>query len=214
METSKTYNGIDLLNRVLEFVAMTPNDREWNYKSLSHNKSRLIRFQQIKSLVNAFSLNIERSKYEGTSNYFNPDLKAEIKSILKGDFLKGNKMEDYDELNNVVSQFLKQNNYNLDRPIKMTELNFIYPKMVNFKSKLLELKDFNSGFLEANSSFTIFHIMLTNFISSNLINNSNDLDNVLELLINPKRKSFTEKELIEKFGFPSDDLNEIDIDNY
>jgi len=214
METSKTYNGIDLLNKVLEFVAMTPNDREWNYKSLSHNKSRLIRFQQIKSLVNAFSLNIERSKYEGTSNYFNPDLKAEIKSILKGDFLKGNKMEDYDELNNVVSQFLKQNNYNLDRPIKMTELNFIYPKMVNFKSKLLELKDFNSGFLEANSSFTIFHIMLTNFISSNLINNSNDLDNVLELLINPKRKSFTEKELIEKFGFPSDDLNEIDIDNY
>jgi hypothetical protein len=40
METTKTYNGIALLDIILEFVEMTPSEKDWNYKSLNSNKPR------------------------------------------------------------------------------------------------------------------------------------------------------------------------------
>jgi hypothetical protein len=55
--------------------------------------------------------------------------------------------------------------------------------------------------------------MLTNSISSNLKDKYNDLDRTLELFINPKELLFTEKELVEKFNFPTEDLHQIDMDN-
>jgi hypothetical protein len=74
MEKSKTYNGIDLLDKILEFVTMTPNEREWNYKSLNSNQPRQIRLKQINSLLKAFSLTSDKNIFEKASNCFNPDL--------------------------------------------------------------------------------------------------------------------------------------------
>jgi hypothetical protein len=214
MEKSKTYKGIDLLEMILEFIAMTPNEKEWNYKSLSYNKPRQVRLQQINSLLKAFSLTNDKNLFEKTTNYFNPDLKSEIKSILNGDFIKNKDIENFDMLINFAKQFLQENRHSFDRPIRLHELSFIYPKLIDFKIKLREIIDFNSGWLEVSSTFSIFHIILTNSISSNLNNKYDNLDHVLELFINPKRLTFTEFELIEKFGFPTEDLHQIDMDNY
>jgi hypothetical protein len=79
---------------------------------------------------------------------------------------------------------------------------------------LREIIGFNSGWLETSATFSLFHIFLTNAISSNLNNKYSDLDHVLELFINPSGKYFSENELIEKFGFPTDDLYQIEMDNY
>lgn len=214
MEKFKVYNGIDLLEKILEFVAMTPNEREWNYKSLSDNQPRLIRLKQINSLLKAFSLTSNKNIFEKATNYFNPDLVVEIKSILNGDFIINKKLEDFNELIIFAKQFLQENHRSFDREISQKELSFIYPKMIDFKIKLREIIDFNSGWLEASSTFSIFHIILTNSISSNLDNKYDKLDHVLELFINPSRKTFYEKELIEKFGYPTEDLSQVDMDNY
>jgi hypothetical protein len=214
METTKRYNGIDLLDKILEFVAMTPDENEWNYKSLSTNKPRKIRLQQVHSLLKAFSLIRNKNLFEKTTNYFNPDLKVEIKSIINGDFIKNRELEEFKELTDFAKQFLQKNNFSGERPISFHELGFIYPKMIDYKIKLREIIDFNSGWLEASSTFSIFHIMLTNSISSNLKDKFNDLDHTLELFINPKKLLFTEQELIEQFNFPTEDLNQIDMDNY
>lgn len=214
MKTSKIYNGLDLLDKILEFVAMTPNESEWNYKSLSSNQPRQIRLKQINSLLKAFSLTSDKNIFERSTNYFNPDLRAEIKSILNGDFIKNKNVEDFSELISFAKVFLEENHISFDRPIRLHELSFIYPKMIDFKIKLLEIIGFNSGWLEASSTFSIFHILLTNSIISNLNNKFNDLDRVLEMFINPARLTFSENELIKKFDFPTEDLHQIDIDNY
>lgn len=213
METAKTYNGIALLDNILEFVALTPSEMNWNYKSLNSNKPRLIRLQRIDSLLKAFSLIENKNLFEKTANYFNPDLKVEIKSVINGDFIKKRELEEFNELIEFAKQFLQKNNYSNDRPIRIHELSFIYPKMVDYKIKLREIIGFNSGWLEASSTFSIFHIMLTNSISSNLKDRYNELDHTLELFINPKKIIFTEIELIEKFNFPTEDLHQIDMDN-
>lgn len=53
---TKTYSAIDLLDKVLEFIEMTPNSNEWNLQSLKSNLPRQIRFRQIEALLNAFLL--------------------------------------------------------------------------------------------------------------------------------------------------------------
>lgn len=214
METTNTYNGLSLLNKILEFIAMTPNADEWNYKALNYNKPRQVRLQQIHSLLKAFSLIVDKSMFQKTTNYFNPDLKPEIQSILNGDFIQHRKIEEFSELTDFAKRFLQGHNHNFDSPIRLHELAFIYPKMIDYKIKLREIIDFNSGWIEASSAFSIFHILLTNSISSNLNDKHQDLDHVLELFINPKKHFFTEKELVEKFGYPTEDLYDIDMDNY
>lgn len=214
MEQTKTYRGIDLLDKILEFVAMTPNENDWNYKSLKNNKPRQIRLQQINSLLKAFTLIENKNIFEKTSNYFNLDLRLEIKSILNGDFIKTRELEEFNELIHFAKQFLQKSNHSSDKPVRLYELSFIYPKLIDYKIKLREIITFNSGWLEAGGAFAIFHIFLTDSISANLNGKFSDLDQALELFINPKKLVFTEKELIEKYNFPTDDLHELDMDNY
>ena len=107
METLKIFNGVTLIDKILEFVAMTPNESEWNYKSLSGNKPRLIRLKRINSLLKAFSLTTNKNIFEKASNYINPDVKADIKSILSGDFIKNRNIEEYHELIDFGNSFFK-----------------------------------------------------------------------------------------------------------
>ncbi|MES2655872.1 MAG: hypothetical protein V4620_09805 [Bacteroidota bacterium] len=211
----KTYKGIDLLDKILEFVEMTPDEKEWNYKSLNSNKPRQLRLQQISSLLKAFSIvDNKKNILEKASNYFNPDLTSEVKSILNGDFIKNRKVEEFNELIDFAKQFLQKKNYSSNTPIRLDELCFIYPRMIEYKMRLQDIIGFNSGWSEASSTFSIFHIQLTNTISSNLVNKYDDLDHVIELFINPQKLLFTEKELIDKFNFPTEDLHQIDRSNY
>ncbi|MGZ3834290.1 MAG: hypothetical protein ACXVB0_12255, partial [Mucilaginibacter sp.] len=80
------------------------------------------------------------------------------------------------------------------------------------KRQIRNLLTFNSGWLEASSTTSLFSIFLTNSISNNLIGKYDELDKALELFINPKSLIFTEEELIAKFNFPTEDLSSIDAD--
>ena len=212
MTQIKAYKGIDLIEKILEFIEMTPNENEWNSKSLSDNKPRLIRFQQINSLLNAFSL--QSNNKTKLRSFLFPNHKNEITTILNGDFIKEKKLEEFNELLDFAEIFLKKQNFTIKSPISHSELSFIYPKLIDYKIKLREIINFNSGWLESSTTFTIFHIFLTNSISSNLKNKYDDLDNTIELFINPRHLIFTEQELIEKYNFPTDNLDEIDFENY
>ncbi len=217
MSEEKTYNGVDLINKILEFIAMTPNDFEWNYKSLSSNESRLIRLKQIDSLFNALELNkSDQNLIDKTLPSFNKSLKQEINSVLSGDFINTDDVIATREVYEFMKKYLleKYNDLGEVREIRSFELKFIYPKLLNYKTKLRELLTFNSGWLEASATSAFFHITLTNSISSNLENKYDDLDKILDLIINPKNLKFTEKELIEKYNYPTADLGQIDRDNY
>jgi hypothetical protein len=139
MEPNKTYRGIDLLEKVLEFSAMTPNENEWNYKSLSYNQPREIRLRQIHSLLKAFSLmGKEKTILEKAGNYFNPDLKAEINSVLYGNFLEDKTPAEYSELIYFAKQFLQKtgDSFDLSKEVRQTELTFIYSKIIRVQDQV------------------------------------------------------------------------------
>jgi hypothetical protein len=72
MPKTKIYKGLDLLAKVLEFNAMTPNKEHWNEGALKNNPPRLIRLKQIQSLAQAFLIK-------------GADSQSTILSILIGD---------------------------------------------------------------------------------------------------------------------------------
>ncbi|EHQ27646.1 hypothetical protein Mucpa_3548 [Mucilaginibacter paludis DSM 18603] len=212
---TKTYSAIDLLDKVLEFIEMTPNSNEWNLQSLKSNLPRQIRFRQIEALLNAFfAKNASASLLNKATSIFSNQRKISINFLLSGKFLNDRAIDDYANLLDLIKSFVAKESGNVDqsKQIRVEQLTFIFPKLIDFKRQIRNLLTFNSGWLEASSTTSVFSIFLTNSISNNLIGKYDELDKVLELFINPKSLIFTEEELIAKFNFPTEDLSSVDAD--
>ena len=215
MTNLKTYKAIDLVEKILEFRAMTPNSKEWNFTALRSNPPRYIRLQQIVSLMNALvgqrTIKISSEK-ENFLSKSRPQV--QIKALLSGNFIKERTIIDYKETIPFINDYLRDNKKGdyIAREIQLNDLVEVYQILINYKNKLGDLLNFNSGWLEAPSAIS-FAIYLTNSITNNLADKCKDLDKALELLINPKGLTFTEKELKKKYNYPSENLDDVDLDN-
>ncbi|OYU78828.1 MAG: hypothetical protein CFE23_16730, partial [Flavobacterium sp. BFFFF1] len=174
----------------------------WSVTVLKSNPPRQVRLKQIESLLNAF-LTIDSK----TSLFDN------VQSFLSGNFIRQRETSDYAQTIKFIKDFVRSSNSHFDetKEIRIEELIFIFPKLVDYKGQLRSILTFNSGWLEASSIASQFSIHLTNSISKNLIDKYDNLDKSLELFINPKGLTFTEDELISRFNYPTENLNDIDF---
>ena len=217
MQQIKTYKGIDLLDKIFEFCEMTPDTKLWTINALQGNQPRQIRLKQINALINAFfPENTATNLIERTKKLFSDSKNDTIHTILSGDYLNKQNINDFSELVDLIKSTVrtKENFESEEREIHIGHLIMPYQQLIKYKKELRRLLTFNSGWLEASSMTSRFSIYLTNSISNNLTDKYSDLDKALELFINPKNLSFTEAELIAKHHFPTDDLHEIDVDNW
>ena len=217
-EEKKLFSGIDLAEKVIEFVDMTPDSSQWNAVSLYSNPPRLIRFYQIQSLMMAFigMEKITSSRSEQYGAVVKTESKPTIKYFLNGDFIRNRTDTDYVHTVELIRAYMEEN-AQYDRPSKTVstnELAFIFPKLFNYKTLLRSLLTFNSGWLEASSMTSYFSIFLTNSISENLIDKYETLDRALEWFINPLELSFTLNELTVGYGYPKENLSDLDMDYY
>lgn len=218
MKQAKTYKGIDLLEKIFEFTAMTPDQSQWNLAALKDNPPRQIRFRQIQSLTQAFSGQTTKERFLDKAKAFFSSSTAtiSIQSILNGDFIKTKTPGDYTELIDFISKLAKEKEADTDdttEPMHVAKLIMAYRQLIKYKRLLIELLTFNSGWLESSSHISRFSIYLIDEISSNLDDKYSKLDKALELFINPEGMTFSETELIEHYNYPKDDLSEIDM-NY
>ncbi len=178
---------------------MTPDKEAWNYEALQSNPPRYIRLQQIEALMKAF--------------FADDPKEITIQSFLSGEFIKDRDIEQYENTIEYVKESLEiyQSSFPT-REIRLPGLAFVFHVLVDYKRLVRNLVTFNSRWLEASMSVAHFSIYLTESISENLRGKYDDLDTTLELFINPKLCTFTIEELIEKYGYPKDDLDSIDIE--
>jgi len=198
--------GINIILKILEFVNLNPDKNTWELDLLKDNPSSLIRLKQIDSLIQAFNLRSD-----------NLSLREEIQQILNGDFFTSLNMTVSENITKLVHQFLLNNDVEKEyiNRIKEYEINFIFPKILSYKKQLNNLLNFNSGWLECHPRLNMlfFHLLLVDDINQNLQGKYEKLDEIIELIINPANKAFSEQELIENFGYISDDqLDEIEMD--
>jgi hypothetical protein len=97
-------------------------------------------------------------------------------------------------------------------PTSTNSLRMPYQQLINYKKQLLDILDFNSGWLEAGTINARFSIYLTDSITKHLVGKYEKLDKALELFINPGKLSFTETELVTNYNFPPDNLHDIDME--
>uniref|UniRef100_UPI00404B5C1C hypothetical protein n=1 Tax=Flavobacterium sp. TaxID=239 RepID=UPI00404B5C1C len=211
MEEKKTYRGIDLVDKILEFIKMTPDYKQTTFNSLKGNQPRLIRLKQIDSLISAFIPEIQNESMTSRLKGFFSSRKIDLDIILSGDFLENRNIEDYSEFINHVKYEIQ--NFGSDE-IDFTDLKNVFTAFVTYKKHIKQILEFNAGWLSVSRKTSMFTIRVTDSISSNLVGKYDKIDKALEILINPKKKSFTEIELISKFNFPKENLEEIDLENW
>nr|WP_294950074.1 hypothetical protein [uncultured Mucilaginibacter sp.] len=210
----KKYSGIDLLDKIFEFIAMTPDSKEWNVTSLKSNPPRLIRFRQIEALLKAFFGNEPKQNlFNKAKSLFIDEKKMSIQSFMKGDFIRKRTMAEYAGLSTYIQDFIKleMNDLQQKKEVRIEGLAFIFPQLVEFRKQVRSLLAFNSGWAAVSSITSQFSISLTSSISNNLTGRYDKLDEVLEQFINPTGIQFTREELIAKFDFPTECLGGIDM---
>jgi hypothetical protein len=210
MHITRTYKGIDLIDKIVEFIEMTPDSKLWSETALKNNNSRLIRLKQIKSLISAF-LPFEPSISEKIISTFSGQ-KVNLQTILNGEFIERLDIIEYSEVLSLIRS--ENDSLSLSSEIDHKDLKNVFEKLIQFKKHIRTLLEFNAGWVEVSRLSSYFTIRLTNEISSNLIGKHNELDRVIELMINPKQLSFTEDVLISKFNFPNENLDDIDAENW
>ena len=108
MQQIKTYKGIDLLDKIFEFCEMTPDTKLWTINALQGDQPRQIRLKQINALINAFfPENTATNLIERTKKLFSDSKNDTIHTILSGDYLNKQNINDFSELVDLIKSTVR-----------------------------------------------------------------------------------------------------------
>lgn len=187
---------IDLVNKICEFIDYVPDRSEWNEFALESNPPRLIRLQQVNALMKAY-LGEEMT----------------IQDFIEGNFIKKRSIDEY----NAISLLVKNHNntnklfYDTMKKVHIRDVKMLFTSLIDYRLKINSAIYHNSGWLVASGNLLEYSIFVTGQINKLILNSLGELNHALSLIINPTSMKFTKSALIEKFGYPSEDLDEIDL---
>lgn len=216
----KIWTTKDLLYKILEFIGMVPNTNEWNENSLRNNPPSLIRFRRLSALLKAFEY-IQTEKKQKDNWWITFVLKKEVTQgeltkdgiihflqgdfILKSEFIITPKIQEFIE---------KEKSFESDSFNGVKDVYTFYKHLMRYRIEIENVLQHNSGILEASSLGFRSSISLTAKLNKDLNKKVDTIDELLFEIINPKNLSFKEETLIQEFGFPKEDLDEIDMEYY
>lgn len=214
----KTWTTKDLLYKIFEFKALVPNSNQWNENNLKFNKPRLIRLRRINALLRAFELTRSEEQKNDFWTFFNVREKVkesefiqnEITRFLTGDFLNVRKSVEYP---NVQALIEKEKSFEFDC-FQPHDIYLFYHHLMKYRMRIEDVLQHNSGVLEASILGFSSAVSLTTELNNDLLKKVEKVDKLLFEIINPKNLVFEEAILIKKHGFPKDDLDKIDSDNW
>ena len=205
------WNSTKLIKAVIEFCAMVPNNSHWNKKSLKGNPPRLIRYQRIQSLLQAFDI-IPKQKTGLLSSITNSKNKIEnpIQYFTWGEFIYNMDLETFSPIKKCIHENLPFK----DKEIDLSYVNKLFTHLLKYKMTVSSLLLFNSGVLSASSSGFIAGIRITNNTNDKISGEFSHIDDLLNIMLPSNNKTFSKEELIKNFNYPKEDLEEIDMDWY
>lgn len=215
----KTWTTKDLLYLTFEFKGMVPDSNAWNEGSLKYNQPRLIRYRRLNSLLKAFGLTrTEKQKNKlwtilsGKKNVREGEMiKNEITPFLRGDFIHNRELIKYPKVQELIE---KRKVFEDDSFNELRDIYRFYNHLMKYRVEINNVLQHNSGVLEASSLGFRAAIKLTGELNNDLRKKVAQIDELLFEIINPEGLSFKEETLIKKYGFPKEDLDAIDMENY
>lgn len=196
------YAAQELLHKILEFLRMTPERAEWSFEVQRENPPRLVRLRQIDALFSAF----------GCAGAGLSDVGARIEAFSAGRFVPQRRLEDYAGLLAEIEATIGRSKRPPAKcPIRLDDLRVQFADLLQLRLKLDAVVEHHAGLLEVGYSH-YYSFVVTNGVSGLLSERIEELDRVLTRFIDPAGRSFSEEDLRARFGFPSENLNDIDFD--
>jgi hypothetical protein len=171
-----------------------PNYNLWSETYFIEKQPILIRFKKLNALLSAVNCNLS--------------------TFVNGEFLKDDDPELLETslfvINKTYPKLIKRlNEYEY---VNTKKLNFLFTRLLEYRTKVELLFDCNSNVL-AVSGFHTLPINMTFEINKKIKRQTNIIDNILLLLIEPLFTEVTLELLVENFDYPNVDLDEIDLEN-
>ncbi|HEY3372248.1 MAG TPA: hypothetical protein VGK10_15440 [Prolixibacteraceae bacterium] len=65
MPKPNTFSALNLLDTVIEFTGMTPDSKEWTFERQKENAPRLVRLEQIRTMMDTFASEMQADESYG-----------------------------------------------------------------------------------------------------------------------------------------------------
>jgi hypothetical protein len=191
IETNETITAHDLLIRFLELQAMTPNYDKWTEESLSDNPPRLIRLRQLTAMFQAFGI------------------PWDPRSFVRGMFIQPD-LHPYHPLLSRLSTGLENGLMNYDGTDYMVLRRF-FEILFRYRIHVESVLSYPDGILLASGLMRVGYDKICE-LSGIVENNIDTIDDILTVVISPTMAAFPVGLMISDYGYPEDDLEEIDTD--
>ncbi len=187
---------LDLVDNICDFINYVPDRNEWNENSLLSNPPRLIRFKRVNALNKA---------------YLGDDIK--LQDFMDGKFVKERPVDRYKALRLHVKDYNKLNKlmYDTDNESHLKDVQRLFISLIDYRLKINAVFCHNSGWLIASGNLIQYELNVESKLNKIIRNSLGELNQALSLILNPTGLKFTEAELIENFGYPDEDLDEVDF---
>lgn len=197
------YTALSLLEKLIEFIEMTNESVEWSFEEQSGNPPKLVRLQEIQSLMKAFVPELI------TLN----DIRWSIENFFAGNFLLNRSLEEYSKLIHMIDKTIDVSRLSGTPKVKLDvyDLRTNFSDLLDFYIKLQKLLNHNLNYMEINYSY-LFSYVVTDAINGFIRSETIAISNLLVEFIDPQKRSFTEEELVANFKYPAVDLIGLDHD--
>jgi hypothetical protein len=185
-----------LIEDYFELKTLTTDIEHWTDDDLNSNPPRYYRFLRIKACLKALQINSEKIK-EFELGQFNTELSEERISQL------------YTKLGDSFN--LETESYILPDDKKVISPSFIFNMLLKTRLLTHRFSSLCNGVMAASGHF-LTPVLVLEHIENKLKDEQVALDNALVFLLNPETILFEYSELVEKYGFPDVDIDEIDDD--
>lgn len=198
------FTAFDFLTKFYEFKRMVPNNHHWYEKSLKRNPPRYYRLLELQSLMKAFNIGDDLIEDFDNQGFLDKRKPSDFEPIYKD-------IEAY-----AMSMEFETKRFEMEKQrMRQIGVKMIYQQFIDFSEKVRNILNFNSGWLETGMINSRYIIHKTSQLLKTIDTDKlKEIEELIALIIDPKKQSFTKGELIRNYNYPDVDLKKIDSDYY
>ena len=183
------FDARSLLDELFGLLSREPNIANWTEDALAQNPPRLIRLRRLVAMFRAFELPWDVSRF------------------LDGKFVD----VEHPAHAALIAQADRELGGHDDYWVRRDQLPRFFTRLLEYRRTIDRALRFNSGVLEA-SGFYAFAVDRIEHVNTQVRASIATIDDLLAALIAPDARKFSQDQLVAQFGFPDDDLWEIDAE--
>jgi hypothetical protein len=201
----------DLLYQYLDYWFVKQQVDHFNYDAIK------IREMQIGILLDQFGLTKKHIQIteEHQSEYYNRILNqhSEIEHMSMGSFLEFRADEENKEISNKIATALKQVYSNLpEDKLKNPGIHWLFQNLLGFRKEVYQFTQPEAGQFEGFDPGLQYSFLLRGKLKHKVKNDVEEIDEVLCLILDPRKRVLDKAELIAKFNYPDADLHKLDME--